>query len=239
MSMPDPIDRAVHAAERIPVTTLDDPRALQILSAEHSSLQSARSLAYNEAFTRSGMFLGFLSTTFVALALLAQALPNAVDFLPATAIVLALDLIVGATTYGRIVLANHEDYLAVHGMARIRHGYGEIAPLLLPYLPSGTHDDLAGVMISYGSPPARGLSALAHQLTTSASMIGLIVAMVGGVLALTIALIAGAPSPVALGVAVVAALAALAALFAATVRFYMGVQARLEVMFPTPEDGPN
>lgn len=36
---------------------LDDPRVLQILTTEHWSLLSARSLAYNEAFTRAGMFL--------------------------------------------------------------------------------------------------------------------------------------------------------------------------------------
>ena len=59
-----------------PATSLLDPRALQILSAEHSSLLSARALAYNEAFTRAGMFLAFLSMSFVALALVAQALPG-------------------------------------------------------------------------------------------------------------------------------------------------------------------
>ncbi len=55
-----------------PVTSLNDPRALQILSTEHWSLLSSRSRAYNEAFTRAGMFLSFLSMSFVALALLAQ-----------------------------------------------------------------------------------------------------------------------------------------------------------------------
>jgi hypothetical protein len=43
-----------------PVTSLDDPRALQILTTEHWSLLTARSLANNEAFTRGGMFLSFL-----------------------------------------------------------------------------------------------------------------------------------------------------------------------------------
>ena len=43
-----------------PITSLDDPRVLTILSTEHWSLLSGRSLAYNEAFTRGGMFLTFL-----------------------------------------------------------------------------------------------------------------------------------------------------------------------------------
>jgi hypothetical protein len=54
----------------------DEPGALQILISEHASLSSARSLAYNEAFTRGDMFLGFLSMSLVALALISQASPG-------------------------------------------------------------------------------------------------------------------------------------------------------------------
>ena len=67
----------------------DDPRALQILTTEHWSLLSARGLAYNEAFTRAGMFLAFLSMSFVGLALLAQAMGFSRDFLVVAAIVLS------------------------------------------------------------------------------------------------------------------------------------------------------
>ena len=49
---------------------LDDPRALQILSTEHWSLLSGRSLAYNEAFSRAGMFLTFLSATLIVVGFL-------------------------------------------------------------------------------------------------------------------------------------------------------------------------
>ena len=51
-----------------------DPRAITLLTTEHWSLLTSRSLAYNEAFTRGGMFLTFLSMSFVALALFAQAM---------------------------------------------------------------------------------------------------------------------------------------------------------------------
>ena len=153
--MPDDVPRT----DPEPVRSLHDPRAIQILSAEHFSLLSARSLAYTEAFTRGGMFLAFLSMSFVALALLANSLPGGRDLLLIAALVLTFDLVVGVMTYGRILGANYEDYRAVHGMARIRHGYGEIAPILLPYFTDATHDDLAGVMVSYGSPPTRGAGA--------------------------------------------------------------------------------
>src|SRR5687768_9183503 len=48
-----------------------DPGVLQILSTEHWGLLSARSLVYNEAFTRVGSFLTLVSLSFVGLALLA------------------------------------------------------------------------------------------------------------------------------------------------------------------------
>lgn len=46
---------------------------LQILSTEHWSLLASRSLAWNESFSRGGMFLATLSGAIVALALVAQA----------------------------------------------------------------------------------------------------------------------------------------------------------------------
>lgn len=219
------------------MASLHDPHALQILSAEHSSLLTTRSLAYNEAFTRGGMFLAFLPMSFVALALVAQAVPIDRDFLLVTALVLAFDLVVGLTTYGRIIGASYEDYRAVYGMARIRHGYGEIAPVVIPYFTTSMHDDLAGVRVDYRSPPTAGPGAVVYGLTTSAGMISLIVSMIGGVLALVVTLILGPSVPVAFGVAAVEAFGVFVALAAVTIRFYRGVQADLQVLFPTPGDG--
>jgi hypothetical protein len=236
--MPDDIAQPGQQLEAEPARSILDPRALQILTVEHSSLLSARALAYNEAFVRAGMFLAFLSMSFVALALVAQSFPVMQDALPVAAIVLAFDLVVGLTTYGRIIGTNHEDYLAVHGMARIRHGYVEIAPVARPYFTSGVHDDLAGVMVSYGNPPTSGLGAILFQLTTSASMIGLIVSMIGGVLALVVALTLGAALPVAIVVALGGGICLFVALAVMTIRFYFGVQRSLEVLYPTPSDGP-
>ena len=59
-----PVDDAPHLA---------DPRALQILSTEHWSLLTARSLVYNESFSRGAMFLTFLSASLVALGFIYQA----------------------------------------------------------------------------------------------------------------------------------------------------------------------
>ena len=51
---------------------LADPRAITILTTEHWSLLTARSLVYNEAFSRGAMFFTFLSASLVALGFLAQ-----------------------------------------------------------------------------------------------------------------------------------------------------------------------
>ena len=235
--MPDDPDPKQLRPGPAPVESLGDPRALEILGSEFSSLLSTRSLAYNEAFTRGEMFLSFVSMSFVALALLAQALSIDSGFLVITAVVLAFDLVVGLTTYGRIIRTSYEDYRAVQAMARIRHAYAEIAPIALPYLATGIHDDLAGVMASYWSPPTRGAGAIGYQLTTSGTMIGLIVSLIAGVLAAVFTLLLGASLSGAVVVGAVAAFVLFVALGVATIRFYLNVQSAIPVLFPTPTDG--
>lgn len=133
-----------------PVALEGLPAELQILTAEHSSLLTTRSLAYNEAFTRASMFLDLLGMSFVGLALLATAVGFGDDFLIVAVIVLAFDFLVGVLTYARVMAANGEDFFTMHAMNRIRHGYLLVAPTVRPFFTSGTHDDVPGVMQSYG-----------------------------------------------------------------------------------------
>jgi hypothetical protein len=220
-----------------PVAELDDPRALTILTTEHWGLLSARSLAYNEAFTRGGMFLTFLSMSLVGLALFSSAIAFDDTFLAIAAIVLAFDLIVGIATFGRIIGANLDDLRAVHGMARIRHGYTQIAPIVTPYFTTVTHDDLAGVNVSYGSPSPSGVGAVLYWLTTSGGMISLIVSLIGGVLAGLIALMLDGSDGAAMAVGLGAALVVIAALTMVTLAFLRRRQdAALQSLFPTPPD---
>jgi hypothetical protein len=192
------------ASEVTPVTALDDPRVISLLSTEHWSLLSARSLAYNEAFTRGGMFLSFLSMSFVALALLSQAMSFGDQFLTIAAIVLAFDFVIGLATYGRIMGANSDDLRSVQGMARIRHAYVEIAPLLDRYFIEPTHDDLESLLTTYGTATGSSTAGqLIYGLTTSGGMIGLITAMVGGVLAGVIGLMVGVTGGAAVWIGVV------------------------------------
>ena len=218
-----------------PVTRLHDPRAIQILSTEHWSLLASRSLAYNEAFIRGGMFLTFLSMSFVALALLAQGMAFDSEFLTVAAILLAFDLVIGLATYGRITGANVDDLRAVYGMARIRHGYTEAAPVLVPYFTTATHDDLASVLTAYGSPADSGVGNVWYALTTSGGMIGLITSMVGGVLAAVIGLLVGIPGGQALWVGLGGGVIVIALLFVRTTGAVTRDQATLPALFPAPK----
>lgn len=105
---------------------------LQVLATEHWGLLATRSLAWNESFTRAGMFLSALSGAIVALALVAQATSFSGDFTLFALIILPVVLFIGVTTFIRIGRSNGYDALCVVGMNRIRHAYLEISPRWRP-----------------------------------------------------------------------------------------------------------
>ena len=214
---------------------LDDPRALQILSTEHWSLLSARSLVYNEAFARAGMFLTFLSASLVALAFVANAMAFSKEFLVIAALLLFADLAIGLATLGRMLDASVEDLRSIAGMNRIRNAYMQIAPGIAPYFSSGIHDDTAGVIETYGAPRIRmGVFAVLHGLTTAGGMVmvidSLIAAAFGGVVAIAF----GA----AMGGAFLVGIVAFAVLFGLLNRYaysvVSGFEASFASRFPTP-----
>jgi hypothetical protein len=207
---------------------------IQVLSTEHWSLLATRSLVYNEAFVRGGMFLTFLSTSFVALALLAQAMAFGGHFLTVAAIVLAFDLVIGLTTYGRISAANVDDIRALHGMARIRNGYTQIAPVATPFFTTATHDDVDSVLTAYGDIGGGTLGSVLYGLTTSGGMIGLITSMVGGVFAAVLGLIAGIDGGTSVWIGVGGAALVFAGLVVFTFRAIPRFQASLPVLYPAP-----
>ena len=218
----------------MPIASIDDPRTISLLTTEHWSLLSARSLAYNEAFVRAGMFLTFLSMSFVALALVAQAMSFGRDFLSVAALILAFDFVVGLTTFMRMNGANLDDLRAVHGMTRIRHAYTQITPIVTPYFTTPTHDDIDAVTTVYGPISERLAGQFLYGLSTSSGMIGLIVAMVGGVLATVVAMLLGLTGGGWMWIGVAGGVLVLAALFAFTFVTITREQARFTALFPTP-----
>ena len=218
---------------------LADPRALQILSTEHWSLLATRSLSYNEAFTRAGMFLTFLSATLIVIGFLVGAQGLSADVLPIVLMLLMADLFVGVATVGRLIDASAEELQTVRGMNRIRHAYREMVPGLEPYFVSGFHDDAAGVLATYGYARHGGLLAnLFHGLTTIIGMIATIVSLVFAASCALIATGSGATLEAALAVAVVGFVLAFGSFAVIGNRVAFRGQERVESRFPTPGDPP-
>ena len=218
-------------------SALDDPRALQILSTEHWSLLASRSLAYNEAFSRAGMFLTFLSATLIVIGFLigSQGLSPAV--IPVAGVLLLADLYIGAATAGRLIDANSEELHAVRGMNRIRHAYREMVPGLEPYFITSFHDDARGVLAAYG--PVTGsdaaLSNIIHGLTTMIGMVATVVAMIVGALAALVVVGLGGGVELALVAAVTGFLLGTAIFALVGMRAALAYQAGIEPLFPTPD----
>lgn len=236
MSSTQPRDPVREAAAPPPAGGPWDERALYILAAEHSSLTSARSLAYNEAFTRIGNFLSFLSISFVALALIAQATAFEEPFLGIAAVTLTFDFVIGLITFGRILGTTSDDLRAIQAMARVRHGYLQIAPHLESYFSEATADDLDSVMSSYRIPESR-LRGVVYALTTSTGMTGIIVALLGGVLVGVLVMLAGIGAGVAFGLGTTSAVMIFAAVGVAAGRYFIRDQSGLDVRFPSAPAG--
>ena len=112
---------------------LDDPRAVDILTTEHWSLLSTRTLGYQEMFSRATIFIGVLSGTVIALALLAQATHFGREILWFALLLISVALFVGLATFVRSVAINFEDARWVAGMNLPRDAYLQIVPDLEPF----------------------------------------------------------------------------------------------------------
>jgi hypothetical protein len=194
----EPATRPTPGAEPIDASGLTPALRLQILSTEHWSLLASRSLAWNEAFSRAGMFLSTLSGAIVALALVAQATEFGEGFRLFALVILPVVLFVGIGTNLRMGLSNYHDARCVIGMNRVRAAYMEVAPELGRYFVMGTTDDFTGVEKTMGLQPG---TSLAVQMIAStplqitvlngvlvAAIISLAVLQVGGSTLIALAL---------------------------------------------------
>jgi hypothetical protein len=150
----------------------------QILATEHWSLLATRSMTWSEIFSRTGIFLTVLSAIVVALSLVAQGTGLGQTFRVFALLVLPIGLLVGLGSYIRLVEADIEDVWLVTGMKRIRQM--QLAPDLDPYFVTSHHDDGAGVLQTYSF--RRQLS-LMHLLSGSPVIVGIIDALLCGVVA--------------------------------------------------------
>jgi hypothetical protein len=169
---------------------------LQILSTEHWSLLSARSLGYTESMNRVSMFIAALSGAVVALALVAQATDFGTGFHAFALVLLPVVWFLGLVTIIRLGQVNREDAIWVQGMNRIRHAYLEIAPELEPYFVTSSHDDMRGVLTS---GMARQEIPRYQGFVAVPGVVAVLDSVVAGAIAGIAALAAGAGSGLALG----------------------------------------
>jgi hypothetical protein len=165
-------------------TGLDDPRALDILTTEHWSLLSTRTLGYQEMFGRATIFVGVLSGSIVGLALLAQATHFGRETLAFALVLLSVTLFIGIATFARSVAINFEDARWVAGMTLLRSAYLQMVPELKPFFVSAHDPGLEGRSMPYGSP--QGAGDLAKSLTTTSSVVATLNSALAGALAMDI-----------------------------------------------------
>jgi hypothetical protein len=212
------------------------PDGAAILATEHWSLLGTRSLIWNEAMSRTTIFLTVLSAAIIALALAA----DATGFGPRTTtlalVLLPVVLLLGLATYVRLVQINTEEIQIVLAMNRLRRAYLAMAPGLRPYFSTGHHDDLRGVAATYLLAGPGDLRPWAHFLVTTPTIVATVDAALTAAIVVLVAQAVDAPT------AAGAAAGALA--FVASWGLLIPLQRRnLDAMsgasrFPTPPDEP-
>ena len=223
------------------IGVLSDPRALTILTTEHWGLLTARSRVYNEAFSRGGMYLTFVSASLVALGFVSQGVSG--PTLPWVVLaILALDLFVGLATLGRLVTATTEELRSLQAISRVRHAYLELVPTLELYELGPANDDLPSVLGAYGRSPTRVrpgiLRAIAHGLTTMPGLVTALTSAVAGAMAAVLATVAGAAPLVALVVGVIGGALVMGVMFRQLVLQFAGQGALLPARFPRTPGRP-
>src|SRR5437762_896442 len=208
------------------------------LATEHWSLLASRSLAWNESFSRAGMFLTTLSGAIVALGLVGGATGFGEAFTLFALVILPFVLFIGVATWIRLGASNYHEALCVIGMNRIRAAYLQLAPDLERFFVMSAHDDFPGIGVTMGVQPGGGRGFwLAQMLAGAPTVVAILNAvLVGAILAIGAVRWGGSPTT---------ALVVSGAGFVVAVvleRWYVQrgidkLRAGLRPLFPTPEKG--
>jgi len=231
---PDPAGRIAegHAAPGALARSDASSHALQILTTEHWSLLSSRSLGYTEAMSRAALFIAALSGAVVALALVAQATDFGDGFVAFSLVLLPVVFFVGVVTIVRLGQINYEDALWVQGLNRLRYAYLELAPELEPYFVTSRYDDIYGVLASALRSKARSPF---QAVVAAPGLVAVLDSVVAGAAVGIAALGLDLGTGPAIGLGAVAFAIAFAAFVAYGLRTIREYRANLEVRFPSPQ----
>lgn len=148
---------------------LADDHAVQIMTTEHFTVQTARAATINESNGRASIFLSTVSSAIVALAFIGQASDMDNRFYGFALIILPCLFFLGVVTFERVLQTAIEDGLYAREINRIRHFYTEVSPQLARYFVLSTHDDNAGMFDVMGMKPSGW-----QMFLTSSGMISVI-----------------------------------------------------------------
>lgn len=183
--MPAPADMPMGAeAERSePSDGAPDPaRQAQLLATEHWSLLATRSMSWNEAFSRTGMFLSTLSAATVALALAGPAMSFGSAFPLFALVVLSVTLFLGLATYVRLTQVNNEDLYWAAGMNIIRSAYTKLSPGIEQHFVTGHTLDTDGMARTFGAVDVTSRVSPWHMLVTTPAVVAVISSAIAGVM---------------------------------------------------------
>ena len=205
------------------------PAFMQALTTEHFTLQTARAVAVSEGNGRTALYLGALSSTLVALALVAQGSLFGEVFHVVALTVLPAVFFLGLVTYVRILQSSIEDILYARAINRIRHYYTEIDPSQARYFLLSGSDDIPGVLANMGLRDS-----WTQLLFTMPSAVALINSLLGGVtVAVAIVILLGAALPVAVPAGMASGTATLALHVAYQVRRFAAMRTDVAAEFPS------
>lgn len=186
----------------------DAARRAQFLTTEHWSLLATRSMSWNEAFSRTSMFLSTLSAATVALALAGPAMSFGSAFALFALIVLSVTLFLGVATYVRLVQINNEDLYWVSGMNLLRGEYARMSPGVEQQFVSGHSLDVPGMARTFGAFNVTGSPSRLHMLVTTPAVVGVISSAIAGIIAGLVAYNVSSDHVAGIGVGIVVFLGA-------------------------------
>jgi hypothetical protein len=189
------------------------PNAAAILATEHWSLLGPRSLIWNEAMSRTTLFLTVLSASIIALALLADATGFGPQTTTLALVLLPIVLLLGIATYVRLVQINTEEFQLVLAMNRLRRAYLKIEPGLEPYFTTGHHDDERGLVTTYMLQKPTQARLWLHFLVNTPTIVATVDAALATVIVVLVVQAAEAPRAAVVTAGVVAFLVVWGTLF--------------------------
>lgn len=119
---------------------------VSIITTEHYTLQTGRSMTTAESNGRSSLFVGAVSSGLIALTFVGQIAHLGTAFFVFSLVVIPTLLLMGLITFERVRQAATVDGIYARGINRIRHLYLEYAPQMEPYFLLSTHDDQEGTV---------------------------------------------------------------------------------------------